>query len=262
MVLAGCGLPLLAAPAAGAPTVRLGTVVLRDPGPGYTRSAQGPLAPAAFASDAPDPAVTAGALSTLARSSPTYERVWQADGGGHRVQDLLVHFPDPTAARAFLLAARRALASGAVVSSDALPGLTDARRVTYLGATGHAGVGQAITLQAGPYVDLLSFFSATSGDAGPISPAAAEGVARAQDAALAAAPGGAPTTRSTGGRGKGVSAGTVGAAVLVVAVLALAVATPVLLRRRRGPAVRTPPGTSRRGLSGRDPVDDLGEDGG
>jgi hypothetical protein len=85
-------------------------------------------------------------------------------------------------------------------------------------------------------------------------------VARTQHAALAAAPGGTPA--ATVGPGKGVSAGTIGAAALVVAVLALAVATPALLRRRRRPAppsTRTAPGADR---SDGDPVDDPRQKGG
>ena len=66
------------------------------------------------------------------------------------------------------------------------------------------------------------------------------------------------------GTKKGVSAGTIGLAVLVVAVLALAVATPALLRRRRdtiaagrrdGDAVASPAAAASDG----DAVDDLRE---
>jgi uncharacterized protein HemX len=90
-------------------------------------------------------------------------------------------------------------------------------------------------MRSGVYVDLLSFFSAASGNPEPISPANAERVAQAQYAALVQAPGGVdatPTSRQVHST-KSVSAGTILQAVLVVAVLALAVATPAFLRRRR-----------------------------
>jgi hypothetical protein len=196
----------------------------------------------------PDPSAAEGALSTLAKSISTYERVWQADGGPNQVQDLLVRFPDPVRAQVFLAAAQHSLDSGEIVSSDPLPSIPGARRVTYFGSTDQDGVGEAITMRAGIYVDLLSFFSAASAGAQPISPATAERVARAQHAAMVAAPGGADSAATSTGVKEGVSASTIGVAVLVVAVLAVAVATPALLRRRRP--------------SGGDAVDDLREHGG
>jgi hypothetical protein len=86
-------------------------------------------------------------------------------------------------------------------------------------------------------VDLLSFFSAASGNARPISPANAERVALAQYKAMTDAPGGAGSTTAAAGNGatpgKGVTGGTFVLAVAAVAVLSLAVATPLLLQRRR-----------------------------
>lgn len=232
--LAGCGLVLLllvVGDAAGA-AAPLGTVVIRDLGPGYAVSSQGPLDPSQFAANAPDPAAAKGALSTLAKSISTYERVWQADGGLNQVQDLLVRFPTTVGAQVFLQAAQHSLESGEIVSSDALASIPGARRVTYFAATNQDGVGEAITMRAGIYVDLLSFFSAASGNAQPISPANAAKVAQAQYAAMVAAPGGTAVAATAPAK-KGVTAGTIGLAVLVVAVLALALVTPLVLRRRR-----------------------------
>ena len=119
------------------------------------------------------------------------------------------------------------------MSSDPLPSVPGARRVTYFAATKPDGVGQAITTRAGVYVDLLSLVSAAAGNAHPISPANAERLAEAQYAAMARAPGGATTSSPSGGGKKGASAGTIGLAVVVVAIAAAAVAAPGLLRRRR-----------------------------
>jgi hypothetical protein len=209
-------------------------VVIPDPALGYTVTAQGPLNAARFASDAPDPSAAAGALSTLGDSVSTYERVWQADGGVNQVQDLLVRFPDPVRAQVFLQAAQRSLERGETVSSDPLPSIPGARRVTYFAPANQDGVGEAITMRAGVYVDLLSIFSAATGKAHPISPANAERLAESQQAAMARAPGGTtPSGAPTAGSKKGASAGTIGLAVVVVAIVAAAVATPGLLRRRR-----------------------------
>ena len=237
-VLVGPGVPGAAAAAAGKespPT--LGTIVIPNLGPGYAVTSQGPLQASQFASDAPDPSAAAGALATLGKTISTYERVWQADGGLNQVQNLLVRFPNATGAQVFLLAAQHSLESGEIVSSDAVSAIPGARRVTYFAATNQDGVGEAVTMRSGVYVDLLSFFSAASGNAQPISPANAERVAVAQYTSMAQAPGGAGSATAASGRGaaakKGVSGGTIVAAVFVVAVLSLAVATPLLLRRRR-----------------------------
>ena len=141
-------------------------------------TSQGPLNASQFASDAPNPSAAAGALSTLGKSISTYERVWQGDGGLNQVQDLLVRFPNGVGAQVFLLAAQHSLETGEIVSSDPLPSIPGARRVTYFAATNQDGVGEAITMRAGVYVDLLSVFSAASGNAHPISPADAERLAR------------------------------------------------------------------------------------
>ncbi len=252
--VAGCGLMFLlagaAAPAAGAfrPAAPLSAVVIANIGPGYTVSEGGPLDLSRFAADAPDPAAAETTVSTLAKPIATYERVWQADGGRNQVQDLLVHFPDAAGARVFLQAAQHSLDSGEVVGSDPLPAIPGARRVTYFGAADRDGLGMAITMRAGQYVDLLVFFSTATGNAQPISPAVAERVARAQHAALVAAPGGTEAATAGAGPKKRVSVGTIGLAVVVVAVLALAVATPALLRRRRAtpvPAAHVTPRGSR-----------------
>jgi hypothetical protein len=246
--------------ATGAASASLDTVVIPNLGPGYAVTSQGPLDSSQFASNAPDPSAAAGALSTLGKSISTYERVWQADGGLNQVQDLLVRFPDAVGAQVFLKAAQRSLESGEIVSSDAMPSIPGARRVTYFAATDQNGVGEAVTMQAGVFVDLLSFFSAASGNAQPISPANAEQVAKAQYAAMVQAPGGTrpgpstPVAHST----KGVSAGTILVAVLVVAVLALAVATPLLLRRRQA-SRDAATATATDAPSGGDTVDDLSE---
>jgi hypothetical protein len=216
----------------------LDTVVIPDLGPGYTVTAQGPLNAAQFATDAPNPATAASALSSLGSTISTYERVWQADGGLNQVQDLVVRFPNTVGAQVFLQAAQHSLQSGEIVGSDSVPSIPGARRVTYFGATNQDGVGEAITMRSGVYVALLSFFSASTGNAQPISPANAEQVAKAQHAAMASAPGG---DDGSGSAKKGVSGGTIVLAVVVVAVLSLAVAAPVLLRRRRPAVVPGPP---------------------
>ena len=214
-----------------APT--LGAVVLPTVAPGYLVTTQGPLDIPQFASDAPEPAVAARALSALGESISTYERVWHADGGHNQVQDLLVRFPDQARAQVFLQAAQHSLERGEIVSSDPLPSIAGARRVTYFPATDHDGIGQAVTLRAGVYVDLLSLFSAAAGNAHPISPANADRLAESQHAAMARAPGGATTTTPSTDTKKGASVGTIGLAVVVVAIAAGAVAAPGLLRRRR-----------------------------
>ena len=90
-------------------------------------------------------------------------------------------------------------------------------------------------MRAGVYVDLLSFFSAASGNPAPISPADGARVAVAQYEAMTAAPGGTATLPpATSGRR--LSLGSVGAAALAVVVLAAALVTPAVLRRRRARA--------------------------
>ena len=173
------------------PAPTLGTVVIPNVALAYTVTSQGPLNASQFASDAPNPSAAATALSTLGKSISTYERVWQGDGGLNQVQDLLVRFPNGVGAQVFLLAAQHSLETGEIVSSDPVPSIPGARRVTYFAATNQDGVGEAITMRAGVYVDLLSIFSAASGNAHPISPADAQQLAEVQHAAMARAPGGA-----------------------------------------------------------------------
>ena len=177
------------------PPPTLGTVVIPNVALDYTVTSQGPLNASQFASDAPNPSAAAGALSTLGKSISTYERVWQGDGGLNQVQDLLVRFPNGVGAQVFLLAAQHSLETGEIVSSDPVPSIPGARRVTYFAATNQDGVGEAITMRAGVYVDLLSIFSAASGNAHPISPADAERLADVQHAAMARAPGGRDRNR-------------------------------------------------------------------
>ena len=253
------------------PAPTLGTVVIPNVALAYTVTSQGPLNASQFASDAPNPSAAARALSTLGKSISTYERVWQGDGGLNQVQDLLVRFPNGVGAQVFLLAAQHSLETGEIVSSDPVPSIPGARRVTYFAATNQDGVGEAITMRAGVYVDLLSIFSAASGNAHPISPADAEQLAEVQHAAMARAPGGAtasagaaaaPAADSTSGTKKGVSVGTIVLAVVVVAILAAAVATPGLLKRRRlaQEAAATGPVLPDAGApSAGDAVDDLRE---
>jgi hypothetical protein len=213
-------------------------VVVPDLGPGYAVTSEGPLDSSQFASDSPDPVAAAGALATLAKTISTYERVWKDPTGLNEVQDLLVRFPSVVGAQVFLQAANHSLDMGEIVSSGPLRTIPGARRTTYFASTTLDGVGQAVTLRAGVFVDLLSFFSAASANARPITPADAERVAHAQHAAMVAAPGGTAGT-SSAGAGTGFNAGSVGLAALVVAVIAAAVATPALLRRR---SARSDPG--------------------
>jgi hypothetical protein len=209
----------------------LGTVVVADPGPGYRVTSEGPLDASAFASRSPDPAATSSALAPLAGTVANYQRAWQDAGGANEVQDLLLRFPSTRGAQAFVAAARRALAAGEIVSSGPLAGVPGARRTTYFAST-TPGVGQAITMRAGLYVDLLSLFSAASAVAPPITPADAARVAQAQHAAMVATPDGSPPLPRPTAAKKRLSLGSLGAAALVVVVLAAALVTPALLRRR------------------------------
>jgi len=226
-------------PGAASPAPPLDTVVIPELGPGYSVTSEGPLNASQFASSSPDPAAASTALATLAGTISTYERVWMDGKGVNEVQDLLVRFPSAVGAQVFLLAARHSLDSGEIVSSGPLPGVTGAHRTTYFGSTDEAGVGQAITMRAGVYVDLLSFFAAATGNPQPIAPADAARVAGAQHAAMVAAPGGTAALPATGSS-RSVSPGSVAAAALVVAVLAAAVITPLALRRRRSGQPVTP----------------------
>ena len=228
--MAGVGAALLlpAAPAAPSPPPReLQGIVLPAIGPGYGITSQGPLDPVSFASNSPDPTAASHALAALGPAVATYQRVWLDGSHTNAVQDLLVRFPSPAAAQIFLRSAQHSLDSGEIVSSGPLPSVPGAHRTSYFGSTSQPGVGEAITVRAGDYVALLSFFSAASGDPQPISPADAARVAQAQTAAMAAAPGGTDPASSV------VTPTSLGWAALAVAVLAAAVAAPLVLRRRR-----------------------------
>ena len=143
------------------------------------------------------------------------------------MQDLLVKFPSTASAQIFLAAMQRSLDSGEILSSGPLAGVPGARTVKYFAATSAQGVGQAVSMRAGIYVDLLSFFSA-SGAAQPITPADAVVIAKAQHAAMETAPGGtAPAPGSSEGND------TLGWIVLGGLVLAVALVSLVIVRRGR-----------------------------
>jgi hypothetical protein len=93
-----------------------------------------------------------------------------------------------------------------------------------------AGFGQAAVMRAGDYVALLSFVSAASAHASPITAADVERVAEAQHEAMGRAPGGSPAAAAPK---TGPSATDLTWAVLAVAVLAVGVLTPLVLHRRR-----------------------------
>jgi hypothetical protein len=212
----------------------LGTVVLAEIGFGYAVSSQGPLDASTFPNGSPSASAAAGALNTLGNSIETYQRSWQDTAGVNQVQDLVVRFPTVAGARAFIGAARRAIAHAQIASSGPLPSIPGAQRTTYFASTNQTGVGQTITLRRGDYAAVLSFFSGASANPEPITAASAERVAKAQYTAVVSAAGRPVTAKRAGGAG--VSAADVGWAVLAVAVLGAAVATPLLLLRRRAGA--------------------------
>jgi hypothetical protein len=162
----------------------LGTIVLAEIGFGYTVTSQGPLAASQFPTGSPSASAAAGALSTLGNTIETYQRSWQDATGINQVQALVVRFPTEAGARAFVSAARRAIAHGEIVSSGPLPSIPGAQRATYFASTNQEGVGQTITLRSGVYAAVLSFFSGASGNPAPITRASAERVARAQYTAI------------------------------------------------------------------------------
>ena len=201
-----------------APLSPLATVVLSALGPGYAVTSEGPLNAGSFASNAPDPSAASGALSSLGTSITTYQREWADEAGNNEVQDLLVKFPSTAPARIFLTAMQRSLDSGTILSSGPLAAIPGARTVKYFAATSTEGVGQAITMQTGVYVDLLSFFSA-SGAAQPITPADAAVLAKAQYSAMKTAPGGTAAESSPGSPLGGDTLGWFVLGVALVAVL-------------------------------------------
>jgi hypothetical protein len=208
----------------------LDQIVLPGLGAGYSVISEGPLDASTFAANSPDPKAADGALTTLAQQIHTYQRTWQDAADTNQVQDLLVRFTTTTGAETFLHAVEHSLDAGEIVNSGPLRSIPGAQRTTYIASTSEQGIGQAITMRAGVYVDLLSFFSGAEGNLEPITPAAAFRVAKAQRAAMATAPGGQNgTTRPT----TGTTLSGVTWAALAVLILAAAVATPYVLRRRR-----------------------------
>ncbi len=213
-----------------APQSALATVVLSELGPGYAVTSEGPLDAGSFASSAPDPSAASGALASLGTSIATYQREWADDGGSNEVQDLLVKFPSSAPAQIFLAAVQRSLDSGEILKSGPVAGVPGARTVKYFASTSAEGVGQAITMRAGVYVDLLSFFSA-SGAVQPITPADAAVLAKAQHAAMASAPGGTTTAPGSSPRGDAFGWIVLGAGVAVAALVSFG-----LVRRSRSRA--------------------------
>jgi hypothetical protein len=180
------------------------------------------------------------ALDTLRGRVRSYQRTWTDTARLNAVQDMLFRFSSAGAAQTFLQSARTSLRSGKIVTSGALPGVPGADRVTYFGATDEAGVGQAITLRVGDDVVLLSFFSASAGNAEPITQADATEVAVAQDKAL----GTASRSKPSQSRSQRITVGLVVFALIVVLVLALLLVGVVLVgrRRARGGVPRSSPG--------------------
>jgi hypothetical protein len=209
----------------------LDAVVLTSVGADYTVTSQGPVDASSFAAASEGQGAAGHALSELGHQVSSYRRSWRNEAGTNEVQDLLVRFPTTASANAFVVAVRRSLDSAKIISEGPLPSVPHAQRTTYYAPTSDAGVGQAVTMQAGEYVDVLSFFSGTSDNLGPIDAAAAGQVAAAQWASMIKAPGAHETvaTARPGTSGSGVVW-----AVIAVAVLTAAVLTPLVLRRRSG----------------------------
>jgi hypothetical protein len=209
----------------------LSVLALPAVGPGYVVLSQGAVDPSTFASSAPNPSAVSSALTNLSGTVTSYQRTWTDTGRLNAVQDMLFHFPSTGSAQIFLQSAERSLRSGKIVTSGALPGVPGAQRVTYFGATDEAGVGQAVTLRVGDTVGLLSFFSASAGNATPITQADATEVAAAQYRALrVAAPAGSDATPSRSSSSRWLVPIGIAVLVLVVVLAALALAR----RRRRG----------------------------
>jgi hypothetical protein len=206
--------------------------MLASPGPGYTVESEGAHDASTFA---PDPANAADALVTPGGHAPPggqiepYERTWRDGAGANRIDDLLVRFPTPGAAAAFLVAVRHSLDAGGIVSAGALAAVPGGRSATYFSSAPQAGIGQAVTVRVGSYVDVLSFFSAGTDNPGPITSAAAARMAEAQYAALRRVHGGVDLTPAAK---PGRSASGVIWAVVAVVVIASTLAVPLVLRRR------------------------------
>jgi hypothetical protein len=212
---------MLFSPAAAlaAPARTLSDVVLANIGPGYTVVSQGPLNRGEFASSSPDPSAAAAALNSLAKSIDTYQRVWQDGSTRNQVQDLVVHFSSTQAAQAFLTAARHSLTKADIVSSNPLPEIRGATRTTYFATTTQVGVGQTITMRSGPYVVLLSTFSADAANPQAITESDAASIAVAQHKAVDTANSHARTAAPN--RPPRSSFGSVGLVVAIVIVASL-----------------------------------------
>jgi hypothetical protein len=206
----------------------LNTVAIPNVGPGYAVISQGPLNAEQFASSSPDPSAAARALSTLAGTIDTFQRVWQDASMRNEVQDLVVRFPSGPEAQTFLAAVQHSLSSGEIVSAKTLPEIPGALRTTYFAVTSQVGVGQAISMRNGRYVVLLSTFSADAGNAQPITETDAIAMALAQRTALVAASG---STASAPARVPSPGS-ALGLAALVIAVFLVPTLILFWLRRR------------------------------
>lgn len=239
LCLAGAGVGVVDASATTSPSADpTAQFVLANPGAGYSVTFEGERDAPTFT---PDPANAADALVTPGGHAPPdggiepYERTWRDAAGSNRVDDLLVRFPTPAAATAFLAAVRGSLNSAAIVNSGALDSVRGGQQAIYFASAPEAGIGQTVTLHVGSYVDVLSFFSAGSGNPAPITSAAVARVAVAQYAALG--PMQAEARVATPPPKTGTSASGVVWAVVAVVVLASTLAVPLVLRRRTRDAV-------------------------
>jgi hypothetical protein len=215
------------APAVGAhpPGPQLPALVVTGVGAGYAVSFDGAPAGASFATGWPNPAALTSALAARSGVEATHERAWRDEDEGNAVRILLLRFTSAASAGTFTTLAGRTLESPSVVSSGRLPAVPGARLSTYVT---DAGLGQAVVLRAGDYVALLSFVSAESAQAAPITAAEVRRTVEAQHAALARAAAG-----PVAGAKNGPSLTDLTWAALAIAVLAAGLVTPLVLRRRR-----------------------------
>lgn len=243
--LAGLVAPTVAASAAEKPpptSTELGQVVLTSLGAGYTVTSQGPISASAFAASPPGQGAVSRALSELGHQISSYRRSWGDSAGTNQVQDLLVRFSTAGSATAFVDSVRHSLDSAQIISENALPSVPGAQRTTYYGATSDAGIGQAVTMRSGDYVDLLSFFSSATHNQSPITASDSTRIAEAQYDAMRDAPGGGGTPAPVAPpAAPGTSTSGVIWAVLAVVILASTLAVPLVLRRRgrTDPALRS-----------------------
>jgi hypothetical protein len=228
----GVGVGDAGAATSGAPD-SLAQIVMATPAAGYAVTSQGVHEAPTFAPDpanAADTLLTPGGHATPGSDIEPYERTWRDAAGTNRVDDLLARFATPTAAAAFLVAVRDSLDTGEIVSSGPLASVPGGQTTTYFASAPEAGIGQAISWRNGSYVDVLSFFSSGTGNATPITSAAAARMAVAQYAALGTTP--ARRVAVTPPAKPGTSASGVVWAVVAVVVLASTLAVPLVLRRR------------------------------